>query len=353
MIHSFAVFEWSSIFHLASVSEVEDSNRGNGYQPAKECKSWFGRHSENRPLLSAGSILKRTCVIFNPTARGEKANRFREHLGGLSNQCALKPTRSAGDGRPLAAQAVREGFEQIIAAGGDGTVNEVLNGMGDASEGFRQSCLGVLPLGTVNVFAREIGIPPNFKAAWSIIETGHHKVIDLPQAEWLSNGKNMRRLFAQMAGAGLDSKAVEMVDLKQKKMLGAFAYVLAFYKAFKGPSDRIQVSNGQETFEGDLVLIGNGRYYGGPYRLFPAADLRDGLLEVSIFPQASWSSFARCGWGLITDNLYKSGRVKYLRGESICLQSDSVVPFHLEGENAGTLPVRFSVRREGLRVIAP
>src|SRR5438477_10710155 len=106
----------------------------------------------------------KTCVIFNPAARGEKANRFREHLGALSAQCALKPTYAAGAGRALASEAVREGFELIVAAGGDGTVNEVVNGIGDEPNGFANVRLGVLPLGTINVFAKELGMPGNFAA---------------------------------------------------------------------------------------------------------------------------------------------------------------------------------------------
>src|SRR5436309_12021374 len=109
------------------------------------------------------------CIIFNPAARGEKANRFREHLGTLSTECALKPTYAPGAGRTLAAEAVREGFELVVAAGGDGTVNEVLNGIGDEPEGYSRACFGVLPLGTVNVFAKEIAMPMNFAAAWDVL----------------------------------------------------------------------------------------------------------------------------------------------------------------------------------------
>src|SRR5712691_3191908 len=101
----------------------------------------------------------RTCVIFNPAARGEKAKRFRRHLDDLGSDCALKLTTAAGDARRLAAEAVAEGFEIVVAAGGDGTLNEVLNGIGDAPGGFEKARLGVLPLGTVNVFARELALP--------------------------------------------------------------------------------------------------------------------------------------------------------------------------------------------------
>src|SRR5881628_1790607 len=107
----------------------------------------------------------RTCVIFNPAARGDKARNFRRHLADLGTHCALKSTAAAGDARRLAAEAVGEGFEVVVAAGGDGTLNEVLNGIGDAPDGFDKARLGVLPLGTVNVFARELAIPTRLEHA--------------------------------------------------------------------------------------------------------------------------------------------------------------------------------------------
>src|SRR5262249_10138792 len=92
----------------------------------------------------------RTCVIFNPAARGDKAWRFRRHLEAIGKQSTLRQTAAAGEARRLAAEAVREGFDVVVAAGGDGTLNEVLNGIGDIPDGFERARLGVLPLGTVN-----------------------------------------------------------------------------------------------------------------------------------------------------------------------------------------------------------
>src|SRR5258707_446319 len=94
----------------------------------------------------------RTCIIFNPAAKGEKARHFRKALDEIGAQTTLKLTTAAGDARRLAAEAVTEGFDTVVAAGGDGTVNEVLNGLGDAPNGFESARLAVLPLGTVNVF---------------------------------------------------------------------------------------------------------------------------------------------------------------------------------------------------------
>jgi len=293
------------------------------------------------------------CVIFNPAARGEKAQHFREDLGTLSAQCALKPTYAAGSGRALAAEAVREGFELIVAAGGDGTLNEVLNGIGDEPEGLARACLGVLPLGTINVFAREIGMPTDLSAAWKVLCQARETLIDLPGAEFSVGGKTQRRVFAQMAGAGLDSRAVDLVDWGHKKKIGALAYVIAGCKAMRGTQPQIMATGGGKSIGGELVLIGNGRFYGGSFPLFPGADLRDGLLEVSVFGKVDWASLIRCGWGLLMDKLYTSGGVKHFRAPSVELTCSEPVPFHLEGENTGSLPARFFVGSRKLRVIVP
>ena len=165
----------------------------------------------------------RTCVIFNPTARGEKAARFRRHLDAIGAQSTLKLTAWPGDARRLATEAVGEGFEVIVAAGGDGTLNEVLNGIADAPNGLERARLGVLPLGTVNVFARELGIPIKLNLAWRTISSGRETTIDLPKMEYQANGASKQLYFAQLAGAGLDARAIELVSWRLKKKFGPIA----------------------------------------------------------------------------------------------------------------------------------
>ena len=223
----------------------------------------------------------RTCVIFNPAARGEKAERLRRYLHTLSAECALRPTSGPGQGRPLAACAVREGFETIVAAGGDGTVNEVLNGLGDEPGGLERSRLAVLPIGTVNVFAKEIGMPARLEQAWEVIRRGAERRLDLAEAEFTAAGTSQRRLFVQMAGAGVDAQAIALVDWERKKRFGQVAYWIAGCRALARPKARIVAASPSHTCVGEQILIGNGRYYGGRFRLFPLADLQDGLLEVT------------------------------------------------------------------------
>ncbi len=295
----------------------------------------------------------RTCVIFNPTARGEKAKRFRRHLDAIGAQSTLKHTAAAGDARRLAADAIREGFEIVVAAGGDGTLNEVLNGFSDVPDGFDRARLGVLPLGTVNVFARELAIPTKLAAAWAVIGQGRETRIDLPAIDYRANGMPQRRCFAQLAGAGLDARAIELVQWELKKKLGPLAYVAAGLKALMGAQSRITVTGGGHAATGELVLIGNGRRYGGEYRVFPHADLRDGRLDVCVFPRVNWLTLARCGPSLLLRGTLPSSATRVFQAESFTLSSPARTPLEADGELIGHLPATFSLQRARLRVIVP
>ena len=295
----------------------------------------------------------RTCVIFNPAARGEKARHFRRHLEALGNQATLKLTAAAGDARRLAEEAVNEGFDIVVAAGGDGTLNEVLNGLGDAPEGFERARLGLLPLGTVNVFARELGLPVRLEAAWEAIQQGKETRIDLPCVDHEADGLRQRRYFAQLAGAGLDARAIELVHWPLKKRIGPLAYVVAGLKALMGAQSKITVTGGGRSEMGELVLIGNGRLYGGQYRIFPGADLRDGRLDVCVFPRVNWLTLARCGPALLLQGRPPASLVRAFQAESLTLTSPVPTPLEADGELLGRLPATFSVQRSRLRVIVP
>ena len=295
----------------------------------------------------------RTCVIFNPAARGEKARHFRRHLEALGNQATLKLTAAAGDARRLAEEAVNEGFDIVVAAGGDGTLNEVLNGLGDAPEGFERARLGLLPLGTVNVFARELGLPVRLEAAWEAIQQGKETRIDLPCVDHEADGLRQRRYFAQLAGAGLDARAIELVHWPLKKRIGPLAYVVAGLKALMGAQSKITVTGGGRSETGELVLIGNGRLYGGQYRIFPGADVRDGRLDVCVFPRVNWLTLARCGPALLLQGRPPASLVRAFQAESLTLNSPVTTPLEADGELLGRLPATFSVQRSRLRVIVP
>ena len=295
----------------------------------------------------------RACVIFNPAAKGQKAERFRRCLDSIAAECTLKRTSAPGDARKLAAEAICEGHETIIAAGGDGTLSEVLNGFGDVPEGFARARLGVLPLGTVNVFARELGIPTQPESAWPVLCKAPESRIDLGRVDHGEPGHRRRHYFAQLAGAGLDARAIELLNWPLKKRIGPFAYVAAGLKALLEKPADILISSGTNSARGQLVLIGNGRRYGGTFEVFAGADLRDGLLDVCIFPRASWWTLVRCGPPLLWRKRLPESQVVRLRAAAFELSSSIPAAFEIEGELAGHLPASFSVVPAGLRVLVP
>ena len=295
----------------------------------------------------------RVCVIFNPVAKGNKARHFRRHLDLIGADCALKQTVAAGGARPLAAEAVVEGFDTIIAAGGDGTLNEALNGIGDVPGGFERVRLGVLPLGTVNVFAKEIGMPMGLARAWQALRAGRESRIDLPLAEYRLNGVIERRYFIQLAGSGLDARAVELVDWKLKKKIGPLAYAWAGVQAMRQAIPPITVSDGTRTLAGELVFIGNGRYYGGRYHFFPKADLADGLFDVCVFPKVNWFVASRCA-GMLVSRCGPPGAItKSFQTSRLTLAAATSMPIQLDGENAGHLPATITLQRQALRIVRP
>jgi diacylglycerol kinase (ATP) len=295
----------------------------------------------------------RICVIFNPMAKGSKARCFRAKLEAMGQEASFKMTRCVGDARTLAAESVYEGFSRIVAAGGDGTLNEVLNGIGDARNGFEKAALGLLPLGTVNVYARELGIPMDLDEAWKVVVAGKERALDLARAEFASGGTPQRRWFAQLAGAGLDARAIELVDWNLKKRFGPLAYIYAGLKALSEPKPRIKATCAGQTLEGELVFIGNGRLYGGDFKTFEHAAMDDGLLDVCVFPQVNFFTLARCAIPLLLQRKLPQAAVRRFQASEFTLTSASTTSFELEGELAGQLPVNFAVERRRLRTIVP
>src|SRR5438477_12896735 len=138
-----------------------------------------------------------TIVILNPAAHSDRAKRSRARVESLARGCTVCASSSAAEAALLARNAVAEGFGKVVAAGGDGTINAVVNGLAGSS-----ATLGLLPIGTVNVFAMELGLPShNLALCWEIIQGDNTRLIDLPSA----SGK----YFVQLGGVGLDAQAVK------------------------------------------------------------------------------------------------------------------------------------------------
>ena len=138
-----------------------------------------------------------------------------------------------------------------------------------------------------------------------------------------------------------------------KKKIGPLAYVLAGLKALCGASAQITVIADTITATGSLVLIGNGKLYGGSFRVFPQASLRDGLLDVCVFPKANWLTLARCGPELLLRGQLPGSQVQLFQARSVRLTSNMRTPSEIDGELFGNLPATFSLASSQLRVVVP
>ena len=283
--------------------------------------------------------MNRICIIANPAARGVQSRL--KSLERLTRNVVIKTTNGPGDAEAQTERAVEQGYATIVAAGGDGTVNEVVNGIGSAPV-----ALGILPMGTVNVFAMELGSPLNLLSAWKVIRNHKVRSIDLASA----NG----HLFVQMAGVGVDAQVVQRNNRHIKHVLGPLSYLLTATQVVAEKPPRLRVfCDGRPTVEGSFVLVGNGRFYGGPFALFSEADMQDGLLDICVFKHMNYLALMRYLRGLVFGSLTKFTDVDYFKASHLVVKSDRLVPLEADGEVAGHSPVEFTVRRKKLRVLVP
>ena len=284
-----------------------------------------------------------TVVILNPRAGGlESARDWQDRVESLVGGWPIRVTSHAGDAEVLTRQAVEEGFRCIVAAGGDGTVHQVANGI-DCTK----VALGILPLGTVNVFAMELGLPSNdLQLCRDVIATGNTRLVDLPSAN--------KKYFVQLGGVGLDAQAVKETSVAFKRSLGPLSYLIsaAQIAARQPPTLFIETENASPR-EGSFVLIGNGRLYGGPFPFFKQAVIDDGLLDVVVFKRLGYLEIIKYLHDVVFSSDIRVPEIEYFQARNLRITSKQDVPVELDGELAGSCPVEFQMHEKALCVLAP
>jgi diacylglycerol kinase (ATP) len=286
--------------------------------------------------------MNKTLVILNPAARGDRARRQRARVETIAHGSVICPTSRSGEAETLARRAADEGFERIVAAGGDGTIHEVVNGLAGT-----KAALGLLPMGTMNVFATELGLPiHDLGLCWDIIENGNTRLVDLPNA----NDKH----FAQLAGVGLDAQVVKETSLALKRSFGPLSYLIQAAQIAARVPPRLSIESENASIdEGSFVLVGNGRLYGGPFPFFKHAVNNDGLLDVIVFKRLGYLEIIRYLQNVLFSSEINAPEVEYFQTSRLRVTSDQPVPVELDGELVGTSPVEFGVQKQLLRVLAP
>lgn len=302
-------------------------------------------HMDSHPHAEAHA--RRVLVITNPTAGRRRGKRLSEIIALLrAKGCEVteRQTTRRGDAEEFARAASCDDFDVVVAAGGDGTVNEVVNGLVDQP---RRPRLAVIPLGTANVLALEIGLDPkNFEQVADTIASGPSCTVHLG----LANGRH----FVLMAGAGLDAHVVEGVNVALKRHTGKLAYVVeSVRQAFGYDFPALQIRANGEIYEGRMAVACRGRFYGGPFIAAPDARLDRPKLEVCILPKAGVGGMVRYGLALPLNKLSELPEVTVVSAEAITILGPRGAPLQGDGDIVARLPAEISIAVETVELIVP
>jgi YegS/Rv2252/BmrU family lipid kinase len=284
-------------------------------------------------------------VIGNPAAGASGPSVIRSAAAFLrrhARRVEMGLTHARGDAEALCREAVSAGADLVVAAGGDGTINEVVNGLAGSP-----AALGVIPLGTANVLALETGIPTDPEAACRLVLAGRPRAIHLGMAG--------SRRFLLMAGAGFDAEVVYSMTASWKRTMGKSAYFLAgFWHLLARRGARLTVSaEAIGTLSATGVIIGKARFYGGRFSVTPGARLEEPRLEACVFLRGGRAGRARTAWRVLRGTHGPHRDVVLFKTDRLRVTSTERVHVHADGDLIGALPLDFRVAPETLRIILP
>lgn len=299
----------------------------------------------------AASLPRTACsavIIANPTSGSylfhtRQINATVAFLRGHGWQVELHLTTGAGDARRLARKAVERQLNVVIAAGGDGTLNEIIQELAGS-----ETALGVLPVGTVNVWARETNIPLDSAGARQVLVEGQVRYIDL--------GKVNDRYFLLMAGIGFDAEVTHAVEKKPIKRLGVMGYLLVgawlglgyqSFRAFVTVNGRLVKKNALQ------IVIGNTQLYGGTIKYTWRAKCDDGRLDLCIVRQRNLPGRIVVMCDFLLRRKQRRHWVTYEKSETIEIRTPTPIPIQIDGDPAGYTPAKFTVAPGVLKVIIP
>jgi len=289
----------------------------------------------------------RVGLVCNPMAGGGKAAavavRVQSRLTSEGIDVTLLETSAPREAADMT-QELAHDVDTVVAVGGDGTVNEVVNGLAGTD-----IPLGILPAGTVNVLALELSIPFDMNRACNVIMAGHTLPLDLG----IANG----RRFALMLGAGIDAMTVQKLDPLAKRRFGRLAFVsTGVLSRIRYPQPDFEVNIDGRSFPATFAVVGNSRFYGGRFGVTTEADPTDGFLDVLVYHGQNLAADALFWMGVPLELHLGHPGVTYVRGAKVTLSpldAGDTVWFQTDGELAGALPAIAIIEKSALQVLVP
>jgi diacylglycerol kinase (ATP) len=302
--------------------------------------------------------LRKATLIYNPTA-GWRQSRYKERLqqavevlskAGIKAEIAR--TSGTGSAHWLASKAVDEGSELILVCGGDGTINDVVNALAGG-----RIPLGILPGGTANIAAKELGLPEDPIRAAQQFSDWQSKPVALGRATWSEGGKEQRRYFLSVAGVGFDAHVIRKLPLLAKAKLGWLAYFFeAIKQAFHYRYPQFAChADGVET-NATLAVAQRSRFYAGWLHVAPGPGLLNPTLASCMFLGSGPGSYVAYGFAVLLGQHMHLPDVKLAASQQMACRPNkpgSVIYFELDGELVGRLPATFDVVPDALTLMGP
>lgn len=302
----------------------------------------------------------KTFFVVNPkSANGATGKRWAElaaTIGRTLNDYGVEFTRHAMDAMHITRTAIKNGYECIVAVGGDGTINEVVNGFFEDGKVINpNAALGVLPRGTGGDFRKTFDWDLSSEAAIKRLNTKDTRPFDVGLLEYRAHdGSTQRRYFANICSFGVSGLVDEEVNKTSKAFGGKVSFMLGSLKALSKYDDQqVQVSFDDapaETVPVTTLSVANGKFFGGGMKVAPEADVSDGIFDVTI-----WTGYGLTDFVVRSQGVYSGAHVKWkgtrtLRAKKVTASSEQRVLIDCDGEQPGTLPCTMTILPSAIRL---
>lgn len=287
-------------------------------------------------------------LIFNPVAKnasGRKIAKASHFLRSRGYKAEILFTEQKGHAESLAREAVKKSPSLIIAAGGDGTFNEIVNGIAGS-----EIPMAILPLGTTNVLAKELGLPETVDGAMEVAVRGTPKTVSIGKISITQHSLLVTRYFLLMAGIGFDGEAVFRINETLKKISGKGAYIFSGFKTLSvfNP-DKLILDMDGKTYTGYSVIISKVAKYGGNFKITPDARLTDPFFYVCLFKGRGRLDILRYVTGIVAGKHLGFRDVEYVRAKNIYVEGDAHI--QIDGDYFGRSPARIEVVPDTVRLV--
>ncbi|HEX74008.1 MAG TPA: diacylglycerol kinase family lipid kinase [Dehalococcoidia bacterium] len=302
------------------------------------------------PVLHAKVIVNPVAGAYSTRRKWPRISKLLRHVG-LSFD--YEYTEGVGHAVELARAAASDGYRYLVSVGGDGTVNEVANGILH-STGSSNTSLGIVSTGTGSDFARSVGIPRDYTNACSFLTSSRRLLIDVGVVEYKSKEQSLQRFFVNAAGVGFDAAVVEATERTPKYFGGTIPYLAGLMRTLYGYKNKSVILHLEDKVETTCILnvvVANGSYFGGGMHIAPQAELNDSLLDVVIIGDVGKFELLKALPMVYKGTHINHPKVRMEKATHITIESSERILVYADGEILGESPASFWLMPAALSVV--